>query len=296
MPGNTLSALVGLRFASPYALFRSTSVPPKVSAWATQHGRSVGPLGRWRQRIILSGVLIPAALSGCQAGFGSRAGPNPVVAIERLWTEKAPDDNGFMEIRLGEARIALASDGCSQKMISKLVCRNARVTVSIGHLPQQTLLLPEVWLPASPSSNGAVRTDFRGSSRFAFADDLYGIILSDISADGYEDLVVWSGADGNYGDPSYAYYLYDAKTQRLIENAHLAKLMQSHSISRLVDGRLVAWYRSGPCDRGEKLVGIRGNGAEILASRDYTTCGEHALDGERISDDSWIRLEGERSQ
>lgn len=140
------------------------------------------------------------------------------------------------------------------------------------------------------------RTGFRGSSRWAFADDRYSIILSDINADGYEDVVVWSGLDGNYGDPSYTYYLYDKKTRRLVENTILAKLMQSHSISRVADGQLFAWYRSGPCDRGEKLIGIRGNGAEILAGRDYTTCGEHALDGEQISDDSWMNLKGERRQ
>lgn len=254
------------------------------------------PLGRWLRRAIPLGLLLPAVIAGCQTGWNARDEPVQGVASEQMWAEDAPDEEGFMDMRLGEARVTLRSDGCYRRMTSKRICSNARVTISTRDLPQQTLLLPEVWLPASPSSDGAVRTGFRGSSRFAFADDLYGIILSDISADGYEDLVVWSGADGNYGDPSYTYYLYDAKTQHMIENAHLAKLMQSHSISRLVDGRLVAWYRSGPCDRGEKLIGIRGNGAEILASRDYTTCGEHALDGERISDDSWMRLEGERRQ
>lgn len=296
MSVNTLPALSGLRIASPTALFRPTSASPEAGARSTQHGRSVAHLARWRRRMILLGLLIPVAISGCQTGLDSRAEPNQVVALEQLWTEEAPDDNGFMEMRLGEARITLASDGCSPKMISRLVCRSARLTVSTATLRQQTLSLPEVWIPVSIPSDSPARTGFRGSSRLAFADDLYGIILSDIDADGHEDLVIWSGADGSYGDPSYTYYLHDTKTQRLIENTMLANLMQSHSLSRLIDGRLVAWYRSGPCDRGEKLIGIRGNGAKILASRDYTTCGEHALDGEQISDDSWMNLEGGRSQ
>jgi hypothetical protein len=201
-----------------------------------------------------------------------------------------------MEMHLGDATIVLRSDGCSNRMMSKLICRNVRLTISTSTLQSQTLMLPEVWIPKKLPPGPVARTGFRGSSSLAFADGWYGVMLSDINVDGYEDLVVWSGSDGTYGDPSYTYFLYDKNARRLSENAMLAKLMEWHSLSRIIDGRLFAWYRSGPCDRGEKLIGIRGNGAEILASRDYTTCGEHALDGEGISDDSWMKLKEEPKQ
>ncbi|MBD9436724.1 hypothetical protein IB223_11540 [Pseudoxanthomonas sp. PXM03] len=250
--------------------------------------------GCWRE-LFLS-VLLLAILSGCQGGSKLRSDSIQRSMVEQIHAKDMPDDNGFMEMRLGDAVITLESDGCSSRMISKLICSNARVTVSTPTLRRQTLLLPEVWLPRAIPPDSPDETGYRGSLDKGFAEGWHGIMLSDINDDGYEDLVVWSGSDGTYGDPSYTYFLYDAGPRRLVENKGLAKLMEWHSLSRIVDGRLFAWYRSGPCDRGEKVIGVRGSTAELLASRDYTTCGEHALEGEEIFDDSWMKLEGEPSR
>ncbi|KAF1723918.1 hypothetical protein CSC78_14210 [Pseudoxanthomonas japonensis] len=210
-----------------------------------------------------------------------------------MYAEDLPDDSGFMEMSLGDARIILQTDGCSDRMINRLICSNARLTISTSTLRQQTLLLPEVWIPKAVPPDRPEETGYRGSLAEGFAKGRHGVMLSDINVDGHEDVVVWSGSDGTYGDPSYTYFLYDANARRLVENKSLAKLMEWHSLSRIVDGRLFAWYRSGPCDRGEKVIGIRENTAVVLASRDYTTCGENALESKEIFDDSWMKLEGD---
>jgi hypothetical protein len=207
-----------------------------------------------------------------------------------------PDANGAMEMRLGDAVITMQSDGCTHRMITKLICSNVRLMISTPTLHRQMLALPEVWLPRAIPPDRPATTGFRGSLHAGFAEGRYGIMLSDINVDGHEDLMVWTGPDGTYGDPSYTYYLYDTETRGLVENTALAKLMEGNSLSRIVDGRLFAWYRSGPCDRGEKVIGIRGNTPEILARRDYTTCGKDALEADDIFDDSWMKLQGERDE
>lgn len=208
------------------------------------------------------------------------------------WAEDAPDADGTMEMRLGDALITMRSDGCTHRVATELICSNVHLSISTPALHRQTLLLPEVWLPRTIRQGHPATTGFRGSLHAGFAEGLYGIMLSDINADGHEDLMVWTGPDGTYGDPSYTYYLYDTRTRRLVENTALAELMEGNSLSRIVDGRLFAWYRSGPCDRGEKVIGVRDNIPEILARRDYTTCGEDALEADEIFDDSWMNLQG----
>lgn len=201
---------------------------------------------------------------------------HPSSSASAYWAEDMPDANGALELRLGDAVIAMQSDGCTDR-IGVLACSNVRLQVSTSTLRRQTLLLPDIWFPETEGPDHSSSTGYRGALRGGFADGLYGIILSDINADGHEDLMVWSGRDGSYGDPSYTYYLYDTKTRRLVENTALAKLVEGHSLSRIVDGRLFVWYRSGPCDRGEKTIDIRDNEPRIVERKDYTTCGDDGL-------------------
>lgn len=199
------------------------------------------------------------------------------------WAEDVPDSNGAVEMHLGDAMISLRSDGCTNRNTSRLICSNARLSIRTPTLQRQTLLLPEVVFPDTPRPGQApAATGFRGSLHAGFAEGHYGIMLSDIDMDGHEDLMVWSGLDGTLGDPSYTYYLYESETRRLVENVALAKLMEGHSLSRIVDGRLFAWYRSGPCDRGEKTIAVRNGVPEVLEREDYATCRGGSLEPGRI--------------
>ncbi len=101
-------------------------------------------------------------------------------------------------------------------------------------------------------------TLYRGQLDKGFAEGWHSVVLTDMDADGHEDLLLWTGIDGNYGDPSYRYHLYDTGSGRLEESAALAGLVQGHSIARIAGGQVFVWSRSGACARGEKTIDLRG--------------------------------------
>lgn len=238
----------------------------------------------WRQETDqLCGTAIEPAVhlvdQGCQLARTitrfNELNHHPSSVAPAFWAQDMPDADGALELRLGDAVIAMQSDGCAAQG-ARRVCRNPRIRISTPTLRGQTLSLPEIWLPETDRPDQSSSTGYRGSLRGGFVDGWYGIMLSDINMDGHEDLMVWSGRDGSYGDPSYTYYFYDEETRRLIENKALAELLDGYSLSRIVDGRLFAWRRSGPCERSTKTVVMHDRLPRVADSRNYNTCEEGA--------------------
>lgn len=184
-----------------------------------------------------------------------------------LGVRGTPDLKGNLRLRLFDTTLSLQSDGCSGQRA--LVCTNATVQLSAPALGEQTLSLAQVVFAPKVQSG---TTAYSGSLASGFVEGWHSFMLSDINADGHEDLLVWTGFDGAYGDPSYTYYLYDAGSKRLVENRALAELVRGHSLSRIADGRLYVWYRSGACERGEKTIDAREAAPKIVERKDYNTC------------------------
>ncbi|UKR54152.1 FG-GAP repeat protein [Xanthomonas fragariae] len=67
-------------------------------------------------------------------------------------------------------------------------------------------------------------TLYHGPLDNSYKKNGHSIILTDINGDGHEDLVVWSGKEGNYGGSSYSVYLFDAAQQRLVFNQSLSDI------------------------------------------------------------------------
>lgn len=183
-----------------------------------------------------------------------------------------PDASGALDVRVRDAVLSLQSDGCADEH-GRVVCRNARLRISTPTLREQSLRMPMlVFTPADQP--GA--TLYRGRLDNGFVDGWHSVVLTDINADGHEDMLVWTGFDGNYGDPSYRYYLYDIGSGRLEESAALAGLVQGHSIARITGGQVFVWSRSGPCERSEKTIDMRGAAPTVVASRNEDTCRQGA--------------------
>lgn len=197
---------------------------------------------------------------------------SPDASAPGAWVKVTPDASGAADARVRDATLSLQSDGCSDER-GRVVCRNARLRIATSMMREQSLTLPMLVFTPAGQPGGTL---YRGRLDKGFADGWHSVVLTDIDADGDEDLLVWTGFDGNYGDPSYRYALYDAGSGRLEESAALAALVQGHSIARIVDGQVFVWSRSGPCQRGEKTIDLRGPAPKVAASRNYDTCRQDA--------------------
>ncbi|MEG3790984.1 lysozyme inhibitor LprI family protein [Lysobacter sp. CCNWLW3] len=205
------------------------------------------------------------------ARFDVLADETPAAA-PALPAQGVPDAQGALRLQLGDATIALSSDGCGGQ--GRVACKHVSLQIAMPALAgPQTLTLAQV-LVGSPSASGA--TAYRGPLASGFADGWHSFALSDLNADGHEDLLVWTGSDGSYGDPSYTYYLYDAGSRRLVESRALAELVRGQSLSRIADGRLYVWSRSGPCQRSEQTIDARARTPKVVERKDYSTCTKDA--------------------
>lgn len=184
--------------------------------------------------------------------------------------EIQPDAQGAFDVAFDDASVSLRSGGCDDRF--RLICKHARLRVSTGQIDGQVLSLEQIaFRTPSPDS---VSTLHRGSLASGFVDGWHSIMLSDLDMDGHEDLIVWTGFEGSYGDPSYTYFIYEPATRQLVENRELAELVAGHTVSRIEDGQLLVWYRSGPCERGEKTIDARGATPRIVDRSDINTCKE----------------------
>lgn len=189
-----------------------------------------------------------------------------------VWVKATPGTSGASEARVRDAALSLQADGCADER-GRVVCRNARLRIVTSTMREQSLTVPMLVFTPAGQPGGTL---YRGRLDKGFADGWHSVVLTDMDADGHEDLLVWAGFDGNYGDPSYRYYLYDAGSGRLEESAALAGLVQGHSIARMADGQVFVWSRSGPCERGEKTIDLRGPAPTVATSRTYDTCRQDA--------------------
>lgn len=99
--------------------------------------------------------------------------------------------------------IRLGASGCESFVEGLLMCSDdVRLQVSIpGEQLQQTVRPAAVILKA-----GSLL--YRGPLHPDDKPDSHSLVISDVNADGHEDLMLWSGREGAYGGPSFEVYLF----------------------------------------------------------------------------------------
>lgn len=185
-------------------------------------------IGKHRIALFLAGLLI--SLPTGKITFGQETFRIQKASIEYDLTVQIAkcdaESRKTTGLCSGPARISLSRKG-ARAPFQVLSLRNVEVN--------------EAQLAYNPRIN---------KKRRVIYDDEYSFIFGDFNFDGKEDLAICNGRNGGYGAPSYDVYLYNATSNRFVENKWLSRLTQGYLGLFFIDQKrrqLVALSKSGCC-------------------------------------------------
>lgn len=162
-----------------------------------------------------------------------------------------PDAHGNLTITLTKATFQAQLDSCEDDHATSTTCRVLNgVTVYQAGLTQ---LLPVTQLLLySPTHY------------------IYGgtVTMTDLNGDGHDDLMLWTGRFGNYGSPSYNFYLFDSRIGKYVENHELERMTEGNDFELTGKNQFKMWWKSGACLRGERILEMRGMRPVIVFEKD----------------------------
>ena len=168
-------------------------------------------------------------------------------------THPAPDpalleslsDGGGLRIEAGSIQLHLRAGRCEHLVEGLLACDDGlELAVStVDRKLQQTLRPASILLKRDALV-------YRGQLPVDARPEAHSFVISDVDADGKDDLLLWSGREGAYGGPSFDVYLFDEGRSEFRFNEGMSDLTKGYVGLFGVDGQLiVANAQSGCCLR-----------------------------------------------
>ncbi|MCE4360738.1 FG-GAP repeat protein [Xanthomonas hortorum] len=128
------------------------------------------------------------------------------------------NDKGEIRTTISDITLVIKAQGCNEDSPGIMLC-NRSLVVEVTFPGGKSIAVEPEALYLDGNS-----TLYHGPLDERYKKNRHSIILTDINGDGHEDLIVWSGKEGNYGGPSYSVYLFNATEQRLIFNQSLSDI------------------------------------------------------------------------
>ncbi|WP_372163600.1 hypothetical protein ACCP94_11730 [Xanthomonas campestris pv. fici] len=125
---------------------------------------------------------------------------------------------GEISVNISGITFSIKAQGCSEDGPGVVLCNRSPVVEVSFPGAKSIALEPEALYVDSNS------TFYHGPLDENYKKNRHSIILTDINGDGHEDVVLWSGKEGNYGGPSYSVYIFDPVQQRLVFNQSLSDI------------------------------------------------------------------------
>ncbi|WAT16154.1 FG-GAP repeat protein [Xanthomonas fragariae] len=170
------------------------------------------------------------------------------------------NEQGEISTKISDIAISIKAHGCTEEGSGIMLCNRSPVVEVKFRGGKSIVVEPEALYLDSNA------TLYHGPLDESYKKNRHSIILTDVNGDGHEDLVVWSGKEGNYGGPSYSVYLFNAAQQRLIFNQSLS------DITVMANG----------------LFSVKGN---MLTSTSGDGCCIHVLDTYELKKDEVVLVE-----
>ncbi|MCC8556295.1 FG-GAP repeat protein [Xanthomonas hortorum] len=197
----------------------------------------------------------------------SKTEPVPQKDLKMPSTVNAKlDEKGGISANISGISVSIKAQGCNEDSPGIFFCNRSPVVEVTFSGGKSIVVEPEaLYLDGNA-------TLYHGPLDESYKKNRHSIILTDINGDGHEDLIVWSGKEGNYGGPSYSVYLFNAAEQRLIFNQSLS------DITVMANGLFSA--------KGNVLTSTSGDGCCIHVFDTYEVKNNEAVLVERVTEDT----------
>lgn len=198
---------------------------------------------------------------------GKEPGSPPEKDLKMPSTVNAKlNSQGEISADVSGIAVSIKAQGCSEDSPGVVLCNRSPVVEVSFPGAKSIALEPEALYVDSNS------TFYHGPLDENYKKNRPSIILTDIDGDGHEDVVVWSGKEGNYGGPSYSVYLFDAAKKHLIFNQSLS------DITVMANGLFSV--------KGNVLTSTSGDGCCIHVFDTYELKNNEAVLIERLTEDT----------
>ncbi|MBB4131884.1 FG-GAP repeat protein [Xanthomonas sp. 3075] len=224
------------------------------------------------------------SLVACSPGHTPSAGTDSAKALAENQVENKPvfalqkdlkmpstvnaklNSQGEMSVNISDITVSIKAQGCNEDSPGIMLCNRSPVVEVAFPGVESIALEPEALYVDSNS------TFYHGPLDDSYKKNRHSIVLTDINGDGHEDVVVWSGKEGNYGGPSYSVYLFDTAQKRLVFNPSLS------DITVMANGLFSV--------KGNLLTSTSGDGCCIHVFDTYELRKNEAVLIERVTEDT----------
>lgn len=196
------------------------------------------------------------ALAGCGAGGAS----GPPHEADAPATREALASEAGLVAESGGVSLQLKAQACEDFVERLLICQgDIRLQVTMPEQDVEQTLHPRSII---------VRSDallYRGALRMADRPDPHTFVVSDVNADGHEDLILWSGREGAYGGPSFHVHLFDPRQDSFVPSEPFSDLTVGYlGLFSVEDGLIKANSESGCCLQVQETYAVEANEPKLV--------------------------------
>ncbi len=167
----------------------------------------------------------------------------------------------ILKVVVGDISLVLDAPNCDDQLEYLSACDGDNVlTLRGGPLADkpQALPLEMVWLNAR-------KTAYRGALDQKHANNGFSFLITDVNADGDEDLIVRTGLDGAYGGASYDVFLFDRQLSRWTRSDSFTEIGMGYlSLFFFEEGKLRAESKSGCCLHIFDTYAVESNAPKLI--------------------------------
>ncbi|WP_434991207.1 XAC2610-related protein [Xanthomonas melonis] len=176
------------------------------------------------------------------------------------------NSQGEISVDISGITVSIKAQSCTEDSPGIMLCNRSPVVEVVFPGVEAIALEPESLYLDNNS------TFYHGPLDDTYKKNRHSVIFTDINGDGHEDVVVWSGKEGNYGGPSYSIYLFDAAQKRLVFNQALS------DITVMANGLFSV--------KGSMLTSTSGDGCCIHVFDTYELKNNEVVLVERLTEDT----------